>query len=733
MKLNAFVFPTITQFRFALVCLLLVTTCFEIGKAVYWIYHEDARAAFLNQALKVHSTTEAELSWIAFMQMGAIRFHLRMSLLWGLIAAFFSLVLTAILYYAHPAWLIRKHCFRHFDGNDFPAIEGYINALLTKADLPYRPRLVWNPVDPSPSGAQVFGTLRRPHIGVSGGLIATFYQNATSFSAVFLHELAHIKNKDVGKTYLMIALWLTVLINCIAWCAAIFTHGLNERYTNSQFYSNLVELLFTAGVAAFNFYSFLRARELYADLRAFTWEEPKGGLLSLLKHNGADSKAEHNLLQTHPTSRARRSALEDPDQLLRMGFWDAFSTGVMAILITNSAVGIAQWLVAELTFKYQVPTQLAYLFLLVSLVCISLVLFFPLVSSVGIEIWWNTFRKLLRGYGKPDASKLGAGVALGTSGTLFVLFFPVLLEYIRSNSSLESNNHMISNIVITVIIGTLALYVAFSSTFKWLEICASSWIEVTLVSRFPRCILITSLIVCSLLSALFVSICGFVVTGMIAFLINRPGTLGEHISADQLPYIALVVGTILFFVGPLLWIIPLSASFNRRTYSCVGVSSWAFLETTGGEFRLASAKSPELISAVIVGIISGCIYCAVYIAVFHIHFVNHYFFQLAHFFNMTSTQKGLIILTIFPAFAQVTASIIIASKVQYLNTLLGIFSANVAGYTIVIGVSLLDKSVAKSLLDFAEILSLLTGLGTLLSLPFAYLATLAKCRIAVRR
>jgi Zn-dependent protease with chaperone function len=735
-KLNAFVFPTITQFRFVLVCLLLVTTSFDIGKAIYWVYHEDAKAVFLDLILKNHSTTEFELASIAFMQLGAIRLHTGMSLLWGLITFLMLLILTAIFYYAHPDWLIRKHRFQCFDETGFLPVVSCVNALLAKAHLPCTPILVWNPVDPSPTGAQVFGTQRKTYIGLSGGLVATFYRNPKVFSAVFLHELAHIKNKDVGKTYQMAALWLAVLINGIIWVTATFANGLNKPYTISEFYANVVELVFIIGVAFFSYFSFLRSRELYADLRASTWEEEKGGLLNLLQGTSDRLESGWSLLQSHPTSKARCGALKDPDQLLRLSFWDAFSTGVMATFVTFTAFSIGQWIVAQLVFQFQIPTPFAMGLWTATQCGFLLVLFFPLVSSVGIGIWWSTFRRLLRDYVESDASRLGAGTALGVSSVVFVRYFPVLLEYLKHGSSFRFTDHAIMsrNIVLIVICGTLALHVVFSLSFKWVEICASRWLEVNFVNTFPRYALITSLIACSILSAFFVSICGFFALFITAFVVNGPGTFIPASLADQLPYlIALIVGGLLFIIGPLLWLVPLAASFNGRRHSCIGVSSWAFLESTSGEFRLASANSPELGHAVIIGIVAGCIYYIFFIGVLRVHSVNHLFLQLVHFFGISSTQTGATLLMIFPAFAQATAAMIIAWKVKYLNTLLGLFAANVAGCVIITGVYLFDRNAWTSALDAAGLFLPLVGLGTLLSLPCGYLVSRAKNRIGMHR
>ena len=77
--------------------------------------------------------------------------------------------------------------------------------------LPDPPAFVWNPLA---TGLPIaFGRRGRYHVALSGSFTTQyFYTDKSAFRAVMLHELAHIKNGDVHKTYLTISLLLAFLV-----------------------------------------------------------------------------------------------------------------------------------------------------------------------------------------------------------------------------------------------------------------------------------------------------------------------------------------------------------------------------------------------------------------------------------------------------------------------------------------------------------------------------------------
>ena len=52
----------------------------------------------------------------------------------------------------------------------------------------------------------MFGHAGRSYLALNGGLVTRFYKDRELFRIIVLHELAHIRNADVSKTYFAVAI-----------------------------------------------------------------------------------------------------------------------------------------------------------------------------------------------------------------------------------------------------------------------------------------------------------------------------------------------------------------------------------------------------------------------------------------------------------------------------------------------------------------------------------------------
>ncbi|MBF9067267.1 M48 family metalloprotease [Streptacidiphilus fuscans] len=213
-----------------------------------------------------------------------------------------------------------------------------------RAGLVRPPELVFDPFSRG-NGAMVFGRDSHPILCLDADLVAALERDRTGFDAVLLHELAHIRNRDVTVSTATLAVWRVYLL-----LVALPGLGLNlwqlfsGSLTSDPFWSGewptvIRDLVYPILLTALAFLSradVLRAREMYADRTArrwgaseHAWERPESGtsgfrrLLHMLRDAG----------RSHPRLSLRRSALAGPEALFRINPLQMFLAGAAAIMI----------------------------------------------------------------------------------------------------------------------------------------------------------------------------------------------------------------------------------------------------------------------------------------------------------------------------------------------------------------------------------------------------------------
>ena len=153
------------------------------------------------------------------------------------------------------------------------------------------------------------------------------------FNAVILHELSHIKNRDIDQTYLTLAIWRAFVVAALLPLAIvlIFSRVLGEPQL----------LIWRIVVLALIVYSLrnaiLRSREFDADARARQLD-PGIALDAVFADLPARTgRCAWHLGWTHPSGQQRAAALADPAPLYRFGFWDGLSIGLVTALGATSA------------------------------------------------------------------------------------------------------------------------------------------------------------------------------------------------------------------------------------------------------------------------------------------------------------------------------------------------------------------------------------------------------------
>ena len=181
--------------------------------------------------------------------------------------------------------------------------------------------------------AFAFGRPGRRFVAVSGGAAVAAVRKPAAFDAVILHELAHIKNRDIDQTYLALAIWRAFVVAALLPLAVVLivTRVLSEPQL----------LIWRMAVLALIVYSLrnaiLRSREFDADARA-RQIDPRIALDTVLASLPARTgRRAWHLGWKHPSGRERAAALPDPAPLYRFGFWDGLAIGLVAALGASAA------------------------------------------------------------------------------------------------------------------------------------------------------------------------------------------------------------------------------------------------------------------------------------------------------------------------------------------------------------------------------------------------------------
>ena len=125
-----------------------------------------------------------------------------------------ALVVVAWAHYVlHPRWRIARRRLVALGPHRPTELMSFLDGLVAAAGLARPPRF-WIALNRSKAQAVAFGTGRSHHIQLNAGLLGLFYDEPKrdQFAAVVLHELAHVRNRDIGYTYATIAVWRAFLI-----------------------------------------------------------------------------------------------------------------------------------------------------------------------------------------------------------------------------------------------------------------------------------------------------------------------------------------------------------------------------------------------------------------------------------------------------------------------------------------------------------------------------------------
>jgi Zn-dependent protease with chaperone function len=398
-RLNPFAFPSDTAFRFG----LLVAAVFGANLYVWqWIAStsrspaEHTAGALECLALSPSNSTSLDQFTSATSAYSDCVSKLYRYQVWWMLGGTAALVVAATaLMLAAPLWITRRRRLRPLTANDAPGVLAAVAELAREQGLE-PPRTFWNPLDAS-AGGLAFGHPGRYSIAVGGGLVVKHAADPPAFRAIVRHELAHIRNRDVGITYFTLAVWHAFLL--VAVIPFVFTL-LDDKPT-------LTNVTWRLAVLALLVYltrnAVLRSREVYADLRASVPDGWSGALRRVLAGLPRPKAGPLNRLRSaHPDPTRRLAALDDTRPLFPLGAVVAFAAGLTATIALDSVKQLLSSFVSD-------PFDLYFLAGLVLV---------PLAAGiVGVAIWREAFAAHADGRepASPwvDSLALAAGFLLG--------------------------------------------------------------------------------------------------------------------------------------------------------------------------------------------------------------------------------------------------------------------------------------------------------------------------------
>ncbi|MEU1403065.1 M48 family metalloprotease [Streptomyces sp. NPDC005728] len=243
--------------------------------------------------------------------------------------------------------------------------------------------------------ARASGTVRRPLIVADSHV---FSLPDRRVDAMFRHELAHLRLRDVGRVQLAVAAWWLLLLGvtlpmgvALAREPGLLGAGL------------LVRMAVVLAVVLLTLCAVLRVREYDADLAASADPDaPRGATAAHIGSALPPRRVEHLVrslgLATHPTPADRLTVLADPARSWGLSSPECLTTGLAAGLVFTDL----SLLVAALMPEH---TRLAYM--------VAGLLTGWVVAGVVTVAWWRAVAVGHRDASGRRAARAGAALGLG--------------------------------------------------------------------------------------------------------------------------------------------------------------------------------------------------------------------------------------------------------------------------------------------------------------------------------
>jgi Zn-dependent protease with chaperone function len=610
-RLNPFAFPSETGFRFVLLIvavlgssLLLWGTIYEALPATRNYKESEYARCALQADPSDTSGTYFDRTQRLLLNNECTATADRQEAVWMLVGSLVVLGVGVLIYWTAPLRRVRQSRLVGID-DSVPEITACLDETRRATDLAIHPVYMWNPLDAAATGL-AFGRWGRYCIALTGGLITQIYTDLPAFRAVVLHELAHVRNADIDRTYFSNALWYAfILAGVLPFAATRVVSGRAPAETLDLSW-RILPLVILVYVTR---NSVLRAREIYADVRASTWEGPSGALRRTL---AALPRLPHRwsaLWQLHPDPGLRRRALDDTRPLFRIDFWVAFGAGLTAG-ITLSNMVILLGLLVPMPIAIVRPLGAA-------LVCA------PLAAGViGASVWRATFAAIADGQRPRGVGRAGIAMAAGLILGQEIAFGGADIS--RGFGPIGGG----SPVMFDLVWGALLSAVLFTF-FRWVGASASAWLEVTVDDASPGNTYRTGLTIAGALLGAWLGLLFFVYLGIRTggntftwddlqsaasgdLAVSAGSQAWAPESLEQASTVILVALQVLVLVSLLVFTCyPLAAWVYRHRRAAPTVAGWAFLDSPQAVVHIPLLPPLQPGRSALVALCGSLVYCVV--------------------------------------------------------------------------------------------------------------------------
>ena len=445
---GVFALPARTSFRFALLIAAVAASSFIVYQLIYLATPRGPATVSLMRRCEAPVGAARSHGLFAY----ASAFHQasvcwlgaeRTEAWWGLLGVGVLVAAAGAIFLAQPWWYRRRRHLSELTGNGAAELITRLEDVRQRAGVG---PVVWllQPLNARLS-AFAFGRPGRRFVAVSGGTAVATVRKPAAFEAVILHELAHVKNRDIDQTYLALAIWRAFVVVALLPLAVLMVTG---DLSAPQ------KLLWRVAVLALIVYllrnSVLRSREFDADARARELD-PETQLGTVLAGMPARTGRRTRYLGwTHPSGQDRAAVLCDPTPLYRCGFWDGLAVGLVAAIGVAAAREIATLMTTTFSLRLIVPAVLFAAFA---------------GAALAVAMWRNQLREAGTGLVKGWAAGLGLGLGLAVGPIIDV----------QAANGQTALDHLTPAAVGVLAVWTCLAVVVFTPFPVWLGHWADAW------------------------------------------------------------------------------------------------------------------------------------------------------------------------------------------------------------------------------------------------------------------